>query len=138
MRRCLCGELLTVNEHTTRWYSGLVNYDETLCADCRKEFSDMSRIVCLGCKTLQGFMKPQTAKTGFKFEGRRHYHIAKCPRCAPQSSATPVLEHENFCRARKIVTVRDLDLVQEIEQKTLSGLKQADKLRKELGSSPQS
>ena len=132
MRRCICEKMLTVNEHTTRWYSGIVNYDETLCGDCRRNFKGHARIVCLGCKSLQGFMKPQTAKTGFKFEADRHYHIEVCPRCRPDKYATQVLEHEQFCRARRVVTVANLDLIQEIEQKTLQGVAAADKLRQEI------
>lgn len=136
MKRCVCGKLLKVIETTSRWYSGIVNYDETLCRDCRKEFEDKPRIICLGCKTLQGFMEPQRAKTGFVFERRKHYHIEKCPKCEPLISATPILEHELFCRERKIVTVKDLDLVQDIEQKTLQGKREADKLRRELQARP--
>lgn len=135
MRKCLCGKLLAVNETKLRWYSGVINYDESLCRECRKECADLARIVCLGCRSLQGFLKPQTAKTGFKFEGRRHYHLQKCPRCAPTLMATPVLEHEAYCRDRKIVTTKNLDLVQEIEQKTLQGVSEANRLREELNSS---
>lgn len=131
-RRCLCGKMLQVNEFASRWYSGVVNYTEVLCGDCRKNFADKARIVCVGCKRLQGFMDPQRAKTGFVFKSRHHYHIAKCPKCAPESNATPVLEHEAFCRDQKIVTKTNLDLLQEIEQKSLRVRSEADKLRAEL------
>jgi hypothetical protein len=134
LKRCLCGKMLQVTEHVRRWHSGVVNYDETLCGDCRKEFADKSRIVCLGCKSLQGFVSPTTEKTGFKFEGRKHYHIEKCPRCKPGIVATPVLEHESWCRHRRFPLKPNWDLVQEIEQKSLQGVKMADKLRAEINS----
>ena len=133
-KTCLCGKFLRVDEHIQRWHSGVVNYDETLCDSCRKEFTDTARIVCLGCKRLQGFVKPGKERTGFEFVTKHHYHIAKCPQCAPSASSTPVLEHEQWCRHRKIPTKPNWDLVQEIEQKTLQGVRAADKLREEINS----
>jgi hypothetical protein len=134
-KTCLCGKFLRVDEHIRRWHSGVVNYDETLCGDCRKDYGETARIVCLGCKRLQGFVNPHKASTGFQFVTKQHYHIAKCPKCDPNITATPVLEHEQWCRHRKITTKPNWDLVQEIEQKTLQGKAAADKLRAEINSS---
>jgi hypothetical protein len=134
-KSCLCGKMLKSSEHVKRWYSGVVNYDDVLCQDCRKTYGDMARIVCIGCKRLQGFIGPHRATTGFQFERRKHYHIGACPKC-DNAAATPVLEHEQFCRTNGIATKTNLDLVQEIEQKTLQGRLAADKLRAELKLSP--
>ncbi len=131
---CLCDKLLRIDEHIRRWHSGIVNYDEALCNDCRKEFGAKSRIVCLGCKQLLGFVDPHLEKTGFQFAARQHYHVAKCPKCDPKIVATPVLEHEQWCRHRGVATKPNWDLVQEIEQKTLQGVRAADKLRAEINS----
>lgn len=133
-QRCLCHKLLKVDEYVRRWHSGVVNYDEALCSTCRKDYGDKSRIVCLGCKTLQGFVDPHKATTGFEFVGKHHYHIAQCPRCKPEIVATQVLEHERWCRHRKVTTKPNWDLFQEIEQKTLQGKQEATKLRAELNS----
>lgn len=133
-RRCLCGKMLQTLEHSARWFSGVVNYTEVLCAGCRKDYADKARIVCVGCKTLQGFMDPQRAATGFVFKAKRHYHIAKCPKCDPSSSATPVMEHDAFCRDQKIVTRSNLDLLQEIEQNSLRAKRESDRLRAEINS----
>lgn len=135
MKRCLCDKMLQTNEHVRRWHSGVVNYDEALCDDCRKEFADKSRVVCLNCKRLQGFVSPTREKTGFVFEARKHYHIARCPKCVNGITATPVLEHEHWCQHRRIPTKPNWDLVQEIEQKALQGRAAADKLREEINSS---
>lgn len=133
-KKCLCGKMLKVSEHVKRWHSGVVNYDETLCDDCRKNYAETARIVCLSCKTLQGFVNPTKEKTGFEFVSKRHYHIAKCPKCDPSITATPVLEHEQWCKHRRIPVKPNWDLVQEIEQKTLQGKVEADKLRAEINS----
>lgn len=131
-KSCLCGKMLKSDEHVKRWYSGVVNYDDILCQDCRALYGDMARIVCIGCKRLQGFFAPGRESTGFQFERRKHYHIVKCLNCDPAASATSVIEHEHFCRSRGIPTKVNLDLLQEIEQKTLQGQRDADKLRAEL------
>ena len=126
--------MLRIDEHVRRWHSGVVNYDETLCNDCRVEFGDKARIVCLGCKKLLGFVDPHLEKTGFRFETKRHYHVSKCPKCDPAIMATPVLEHDQWCRHRGVTTKPNWDLVQEIEQKTLQGKLSADMLRAEIAS----
>jgi hypothetical protein len=134
MRRCMCGRMLRADEDARRWYSGVVNYDEMLCDSCRKDYGDKARLVCLGCKSLQGFMDPQRAKTGFVFEGKKHYHLGRCISCAPDIKATAVLEHERWICARGMVSKVNLDLLQEIEQKTLQGVAEVDKLRQEINS----
>lgn len=145
---CLCGTLLDYMTGAKKWHSGRfskgkqiadgINYTAVVCDDCTKEYKGMSRIVCLGCKSLMGFYKPGKQQTGFIFERDRHYHILSCPRCDQESSATPVIEHENFCKENGIPTDTNKDLLQEIEQKTLQGKRDADKLRAEFESSKQS
>lgn len=142
---CLCGKLLNVIDVQRKWHSGRwngdtqispgVNYTDLLCDDCRKEFDRWPRIVCLGCRRLMGFVKPGKESTGFEFEMDRHYHIENCPQCKPKVKATPVLEHEKFCRVNGIRTSTNQDLVQEIEQKTLQGEEQTAKMRAEFEAS---
>lgn len=130
IRPCLCGRMLRYSEYARKRYSGIlkqsgeiaeagVNYTDLLCADCRRQFDGYPRIVCLGCRELMGFMAPGRQATGFEFVRHRHYHIASCPRCSPQSHSTPVLEHERFCRVNGIPTKTNFDLLQDIEQKRL-------------------
>lgn len=142
---CLCGKLLDVTQWERKWYSGRwrggkqispgINYTDLLCEDCRKEFSDAPRIVCLGCRSLMGFYKHGKQSTGFVFEKKRHYHIVDCPRCNPSRRSTPVVEHERFCRVNDIPTDTNYDLLQEIETKILQAETEAAKLREEFQSS---
>lgn len=129
---CLCGSFIDVRENALSRHSGIVNYQECLCPDCRKEFANFARVVCLGCKSLQAFLTPQRAKTGYVFLARAHVHVVFCPACRPGAAAAPVLEHLQFCRGRGQPTNVDADIVQEAEQKYLQGKVEADKLRGEL------
>jgi len=142
---CLCGKLLNVLEYQRKWHSGRwakgkclepgINYTDLLCEDCSKEFKGWPRIVCVGCRSLMGFFKPGRQATGFVFERDRHYHILDCPKCNPDVRATPVLEHEQFCKVNNIKTETNHDLLQEIEQKILQAESEAAKLRAEFQSS---
>jgi hypothetical protein len=144
---CLCGKLLDVITWGAKWHSGRfhegkmiargINYTALLCEGCLKEFEGWPRIVCLKCRAM-GFYKPGRQATGFVFEKNRHYHIATCPKCDSSSMSTPVLEHEWFCRHGGIKTVTNFDLLQEIEQKTLQGIAETEKLRAEYNSSVKS
>lgn len=132
-KKCLCSKLVPSVGNFVRRHSGVVNYDEILCPDCRREFQGFARVVCLRCKSLQGFMSPYRDKvTGFEMRGGQHYHIDGCPKCVNGVAATPILEHVRHCRARGVVTRQDLDILQEIEQKTLQGQREAATLRAEL------
>lgn len=131
-RACLCDKLLTESEHATHCHSGVVNFDECLCGDCRKEFQDFVRVVCLKCKTLMSLLKPQRATTGYVFVARSCVHVECCQTCAPGRTAFPVLEHLRFCRAQGRPTNVDEDIVQESEQKSLQAAREADKMRTEL------
>lgn len=131
-RACLCGKLLTESEHTVRCHSGVVNFEECLCSDCRKEMKDFVRVVCLKCRTLMSLLKPQRATTGFTFTPRSCVHVEKCQTCAPGLTSVPVLEHLRFCRAQGRPTNVDADIVQEAEQKTLQAVSEAGKMRTEL------
>ncbi len=126
---CLCDKLVDVVERSRLWHSGVVNYNECLCPDCRKEFEQHARIVCLGCKTLQMFIQPQRVKTGFVFKAQTHYHVEHCPSCRPGAVAAPVLEHLRFCREQGQPTNVDADIVQEAERKALQGDAAAAKMR---------
>lgn len=133
-RACLCDKMLTETEHVIRCHSGVVNFDECLCADCRKEFNDFVRVVCLECRTLMSMLKPQRATTGYVFVARSCVHVENCMVCAPGRTAFPVLEHLRFCRDQGRPTNVDLDIVQEAEQKALQAAREADKMRIELQS----
>ena len=142
---CLCGSLLDVKQYQRKFHSGRfhdgecvepgVNYTDLLCDDCRKSFEGYPRIVCLGCRRLMGFVAPTVESTGFEFEKNRHYHIVDCPKCNPKAKATPVLEHEKYCKERGIPTRTNEDLLQEIEQKILSAEKEAERMRQEFEAS---
>jgi hypothetical protein len=129
---CLCGKLIPVVGNTRPWHSGIVNYNECLCADCRKEFADFARIVCLGCKSLHVFLQPQKARTGFEFLAKTHYHIDRCSSCDAAATSAPVLEHLRYCRDQGKPTNVDVDIVQEAEQKILQGAAAAATMRAEL------
>lgn len=139
---CLCGKLLDVLEWERKWHSGRwhdgkqispgINYIDLVCEDCRKEFQDYPRIVCIGCRRLMGFYKWGRQATGFVFEKNRHYHIVDCPKCNVERNSTPVIEHERFCIENKIPTTTNHDLLQEIETKILQAEAAAAKLREEF------
>jgi hypothetical protein len=144
---CFCGKLLKVEEWARKWYSGSraedgavkfgVNYIDLLCGDCRKEFKGFPRLVCLGCRELVAFIKPGKEPTGFVFEPGRHYHVVSCPKCDNDVRSSQVLEHENFCRANRIPTKTNHDLLQEIEQKILQGRRAAAIIRERYEASKQ-
>lgn len=129
---CLCGKLILASEHSAARHSGVVNYQECLCPDCRSEFEQFVRVICIGCKSLQALQKPHRAKTGFVFEPRVHVHVEYCTTCRPEATHAPALEHLRFCRAKGIPTNADADIVQEVEQKSLQGKAEASKMRIEL------
>jgi hypothetical protein len=131
-RACICDKLLNAAEHTARRYSGIVNFEECFCPDCRKEFEVFVRVVCLGCKTLVALQKPGKVATGFEFKRGTCVHVEKCPACADGLTAVPVLEHLRYCRSQGMPTNVDKDIVQEAEQKSLQATAAADKLRAEL------
>ena len=131
-RACLCDKLLTAEDYTLICHSGVVNFGECLCPDCRKEFRDFVRVVCLKCKTLMSLLKPQRATTGYVFVARSFVHVECCQTCAPGRTAFPVLEHLRFCRSQGRPTNVDADIVQESEQKALQAAREADKMRTEL------
>jgi len=142
---CLCGKLLPILEWQRKWHSGRwvggkciepgINYTDLMCEDCRVEFKNWPRIVCIGCRSLMGFYKPGKQATGFEFKKDGHYHILDCPKCNPGVKATAVLEHEQFCKVNKIPTTTNQDLLQEIEQKLLQAEREAAKMRAEFQSS---
>lgn len=113
---------------------GGVAYTAFLCQDCITNHADMSRIVCIKCLRLQGFITPQKTADGFEYVKRGHYHIDGCPRCVPGKFETPVIEHRWWLRQRGAAVKRDLDLVQEIEQKSLQAEKEVDNVRQALNS----
>lgn len=134
-KACVCGSQFQLTDlPAKRCYSGVVNYDERLCVDCQQHTKGLARIVCLGCRRLNLFMEPQRAKTGFEFKRDGHYHIRTCRHCDPESVSASVLEHEEFCRQQKIITRKELDLVQEIEQRRLTFDQSKSKLEAELNS----
>lgn len=135
-RACLCEKLLNEKEYARQCHSGIVNFTECLCDDCRKETKGFVRIVCLGCKTLMSLLPPQKVATGFEFKADTCAHVEKCQSCSPGLSAVPVLEHLRYCRERGIPTNVDQDIVQETEQKALQAQDEAAKLGAELNSSP--
>lgn len=132
MRSCVCGKLLVEAEHTRLRHSGIKNFKECFCPDCRKEFEPFVRVVCLGCGTLAALQAPSRASTGFEFKRGSCVHVYRCPECVPDLTVLPVLEHVQYCRAKGIPTNVDLDIVQEAERKFLQGKAEADKMRSEL------
>jgi hypothetical protein len=77
-------------------------------------------------------MSPTKYADGFEFKPSQHYHINGCPQCRPGLFKTAILEHEAWLKARRVAVKADLDLVQEIEQKTLQGEWEFRKVRSEL------
>lgn len=130
--RCLCDKMLKADEHARSRHSGVVNFQECLCNDCRKEFSEFVRVVCIRCKRLQAFLRPQRASTGYVFAANSCVHVERCVSCEPTKTAFPVLEHLRFCRAQGLPTNVDMDIVQEAEQKSLQAVREAGKMRAEM------
>lgn len=127
--RCLCHKLVPISE-CRKLYSGVRNYVEILCPDCRNNLKDHARIVCLGCRRLTSFLPPQRHKSGFVFERGRHYHIRECCFCANQPVVTdagarvmacPVLELERFAKEQHLRTQPDPEIIRHAEQINLTG-----------------
>ena len=129
---CLCGKLLPAATYKKKYYSGFINYTAILCSDCFKYFNKHSRIVCVGCRRLMGFIEPQRDRSGFRFESGKCYHIECCPKCNNEARATSVMELERHYREQHMKTDADQDIVQEIEQKRLQGRREAEKLRSDF------
>lgn len=133
--RCVCGTVIP-RDQLQMQHSGEkgVSYTSMLCKSCLETYKDAARIVCRDCLRLQGFMEPMQCNDGFKYEAKQHYHIQGCPQCKPGLFRTPVLEHEAWLQMRRIAIKPNLDLVQEIEQKTLQAEREFRKVRAELNS----
>lgn len=133
VRACVCGKEVPLADLERKFYSGVVNYKERLCQDCRTNYEKFARIVCIGCNHLTGFIPPGTKHaSGFRFETNGHYHTQSCPRCKPDNHATPILELIRFMREQGIPINTDKDIVQEAEQKALQGEREAESIRKSL------
>lgn len=122
--RCLCHKLVPLDQ-CRKLYSGVRNYTEILCPDCRANLKDYARIVCLGCRRLTSFLPPQRHKCGFVFERGKHYHIRECCFCSPKTVAAdsrvpvlacPVLELEQYAKAQRFRTDVDKDIIRHAEQ----------------------
>jgi len=127
---CTCGKMIQLDPGSIRkWFSGQVNYIEILCGDCRKRYADLPRIVCMTCKELMAFMEPsKDPKSGFEMKSKHHYHINRCPRCAPEATSSPILEQDAWMAGIGMKTPTNQDLIQEIEQKRLQITKDCEKL----------
>lgn len=131
--RCLCGTIIPRDELQMR-HSGEngVTYTSTLCKSCLDSYKEAARVVCKACLRLQGFLEPTKCRDGFEYERGKHYHINGCPQCKPGVFRTPVIEHESWLRVRRMAVKHDLDLVQEIEQKSLQSDREFRKVRSDL------
>lgn len=135
--RCVCGKVMPRDQLRMQHSGGGgVAYTSMLCPSCLDTYKDAARIVCRACLRLQGFMEPMKCKDGFEYERGKHYHINGCPQCVSGLFKTPILEHEAWLKARRIAVKPDLDLVQEIEQKTLQGVREVDRIRSEFKHRP--
>jgi len=99
---CMCGKLVDVLGNTKPYFSGIINYTDTMCQDCLGNTTNLCRIVCLDCKSLMGFVEPGKEFSGFAYEAGKTYHISKCPKCDDSLSCTLVLEHVHYCRVNGI------------------------------------
>ena len=131
--RCVCGKVMT-REELKMEHSGVggVTYTSMLCPSCISTYKEAARIICRSCLRLQGFMSPVKYADGFEFKPNQHYHINGCPQCRPGIFKTAILEHEAWLKARRLAVKTELDLVQEIEQKTLQGEREFRRVRSEL------
>lgn len=143
--QCFCGTLIDVASNSRKVFSGTpgslngygVEYIETLCPTCRTDamLNEQCRGVCVKCKAIKVLIRPGKMSTGFEFIRGRHYHLTECPHCTPDCKASEVLEHAVFCKENKVVTKKDLDLVQDIEQKTLQMENNRERLRQDINKS---
>lgn len=137
-----CGEQLQGPDAIPkRRFSGIVNYDATLCPDCQEGWTGHSKIVCLKCHRLVAFMKPRREPCGFIYKSEFSYHIRHCPTCRPTtndgrpSPGASVVEYEMYCRDQKVAIRPNEDLIQEIEQKSLQAESDAHKMLTNLAES---
>jgi len=137
-----CGEQLRGPDAIPkRRFSGIVNYDATLCRECQSGWAGYSRIVCVKCHRLVAFMKPRREPCGFTYKQEFSYHVRHCPTCHPTtadgrpSPGASVMEYEMYCRDQKLAIKPNEDLIQEIEQKSLQAEAEATKMLANLAQS---
>lgn len=102
--RCVCGKKLPVETLGTIW-TGHVRVIKNLCEDCLQNARSAALIVCNGCKSVEGFVTPQTDKDGFKIEKGKIYHQMACPNCRPNLLKTTFVEKAVFDFHRKSVSM---------------------------------
>lgn len=112
----MCDDKLPEGTETVKRYSGLVNYIERICPACSKQIGGTSRIVCLDCRHLKAYIKPQHAKTGFLFSPDTCYHVSSCPRCNPNATHSHVLEHVRYVMERGGEKIEDKKTIDSIKR----------------------
>jgi hypothetical protein len=98
---CFCGKKLIDNAEVDYHLSGLVRASDNVCRECLQDRKEYALIVCVGCKKVATRMKPHRDATGFVFEPRKIYHVAKCFQCVDGLVLSKIIEKELYDGERR-------------------------------------
>lgn len=80
-----CEEALLVN-------TGHISAVEPVCAPCRVDYEGLARLVCVRCRSVIGWLKPQVDPHGFKIEPGKFYHVGECAVCKKNLPKADIIE----------------------------------------------
>lgn len=86
-----CTELVSIDS-TRQVNTGVIRIMDCVCTSCRKGLTGKSRIACVTCRQLVGFLDPHKDKTGFEFKPDKYYHVRNCPSCAKDIDKAQIVE----------------------------------------------
>jgi len=89
--RCACNKDVPC-ERAKLINTGYMHAIEPICEPCRPDFEGQARLVCVRCRSVIGWMDPQTDKHGFKIEPDKYYHVGECMVCDPNVVSSHIIE----------------------------------------------
>ena len=92
--KCICDKWKNATE-LEQIHTGVVGALSNVCRDCAeglKHDREMSRIVCVKCKTVVARIQPHRDPDGFRFMPNASYHIAQCAHCVPGLESSDIIE----------------------------------------------
>ena len=89
--RCACNKDVPC-EMSKLVNTGYMDVIEPVCPPCRRDFDGQARLVCVRCRSVIGWMDPQTDKHGFKIERDKYYHVGECAVCKPGIEKADIIE----------------------------------------------
>lgn len=89
--RCACNKEVPCEAGMVA-HTGVMTIVEPVCKPCIKDFDGMARLACIRCKSVIGWLEPQTDPHGFKIEPNKYYHIGECAVCKKDLQKADIIE----------------------------------------------